>query len=251
VTINIDATTSIPSFSGSGLGPTNDVFLDDGFYYSFRVIDQSPQPGDSLPLAVMKTSAPPVSVSQNGQTPPNPTFDDPVIVSILTSQPKSGEERIYLRWSTDFFITSQLVEAEGSGQNYSATIPAQSGGAAVQYSILTSTVDLSRYSTPGIIDSLTLATTPIFKILRAPSITKQPVSKTVAVGQTATFRVIARGNAPLSYQWRKNGVDIAGATSASYTTPPTTAGDNGSLFSVVVSNSVGSATSNDATLRIR
>ena len=251
VTINIDATTSIPFFSGSGLGPTNNIFLEDGFYYSFRVIDQSPQPGDSLPLAVMKTSAPPVSVSQNGQTPPNPTFDDPVVVSILTSQPKSAEERIYLRWSTDFFITSQLVEAEGSGQNYSATIPAQPDGAAVQYSILTSTIDLSLFSTSGKIDSLALATTPIFKILRAPSITKQPVSKTVAVGQTATFRVIARGNAPLSYQWRKNGVNIAGATSASYTTPPTTAGDNGSLFSVVVSNSVGSATSNDATLRIR
>ena len=206
---------------------------------------------DSLTLAVMKTSAPPVSVSRNGQTPPNPTFDDPVVVSIATSQPKSAEERIYLRWSTDFFITSHLVEADGSGANYSATIPAQPDGTAVQYSILTSTVDLSPFSTSGEIDSLTLATTPIFKVLRAPSITKQPVSKTVAVGKTATFRVIARGNAPLSYQWRKNGVNIAGATSASYTTPPTTAGDNGSLFSVVVSNSVGSVTSNNATLRIR
>jgi arylsulfatase A-like enzyme len=165
VTINVNANNSIPSFSGTGLGPTNDISLEDGFYYSFRVIDQSPQPGDSLPLAVLKTSAPPVSLSQNGQTPPNPTFDDPVVVSILTNQAKSAEERIYLRWSTDFFITSQLVEAEGSETNYSATIPAQPGGAAVQYSILSSTVDLSRYSTPGVIDSLTLATTPVFKIL--------------------------------------------------------------------------------------
>ena len=130
-----------------------------------------------------------------------------------------------------FFHYLALVEADGSEANYSATIPAQPDGAAVQYSILTSTVDLSPFSTSGKIDSLTLATTPIFKVSRAPSITKQPVNKTVAVGQTATFRVIARGNAPLSYQWRKNGVDIAGATSASYTTPPTTAGDNGSLFS--------------------
>jgi hypothetical protein len=63
--------------------------------------------------------------------------------------------------------------------------------------------------------------------------------------------VIARGNAPLSYQWRKNGVDIAGATSATYTTPPATVGDNGSLFSVVVSNSVGSVTSNNAKLKVR
>jgi hypothetical protein len=87
--------------------------------------------------------------------------------------------------------------------------------------------------------------------LRAPSITKQPVNRTISIGQTATFSVIARGNAPLSYQWRKNDVDIAGATLASYTTPPAIAGDNGSPFSVVVSNSVGSVTSNNATLRVR
>src|SRR5207244_947678 len=70
-------------------------------------------------------------------------------------------------------------------------------------------------------------------------------------GETARFSVTATGTAPLSYQWRKNGVNITGATSASYTTPPTTAADNGSLFSVVVSNIGGSVTSNNATLTVR
>jgi len=42
-----------------------------------------------------------------------PTPDDPMVVSIGLSQPKSMEERIYLRWSTDGFITSHLIEAEG------------------------------------------------------------------------------------------------------------------------------------------
>jgi len=54
----------------------------------------------------------------------------------------------------------------------------------------------------------------------------------------------------LIYQWRKNGVNIAGATKASYTTPPTTPADNGALFSVVVTNRIGSATSSDATLTV-
>jgi hypothetical protein len=54
----------------------------------------------------------------------------------------------------------------------------------------------------------------------------------------------------LRYQWRKNGADIAGATKNSYTTPPAVPEDNGSLFSVVVSNSAGSVTSNDATLTV-
>src|SRR5205823_8960798 len=69
-----------------------------------------------------------------------------------------------------------------------------------------------------------------------PSITTQPANKTVNPGETAKFSVRATGTAPLSYQWRKNGVNITGATSASYTTPPTTAADNGSRFPVVVSN---------------
>ena len=84
----------------------------------------------------------------------------------------------------------------------------------------------------------------------APSITTEPVSKTVSAGQTASFSVIATGTAPLSYQWRKNGAAISGATSSSYTTPATTASDNDSQFSVVVSNSTGSVTSNVAILTV-
>ncbi|HYT24785.1 MAG TPA: carboxypeptidase regulatory-like domain-containing protein, partial [Candidatus Polarisedimenticolia bacterium] len=52
----------------------------------------------------------------------------------------------------------------------------------------------------------------------APAITTPPVNQTVTAGQTATFTVVAGGTAPLSYQWQKSGINIAGATSASYTT---------------------------------
>jgi hypothetical protein len=83
-----------------------------------------------------------------------------------------------------------------------------------------------------------------------PSITAQPVSQLVNEGEPATFAVVASGPAPLSYQWLKNGGTISGATSASYTTPPTTALDNGSEFQVVVSNSLGSATSSPAILSV-
>ncbi len=83
-----------------------------------------------------------------------------------------------------------------------------------------------------------------------PAITGQPANASVSVGATATFTVSATGSAPLAYQWRKNGTAISGATAASYTTPATVIGDNGSTFSVVVSNSLGSATSNNATLTV-
>ena len=84
----------------------------------------------------------------------------------------------------------------------------------------------------------------------APSITAQPASQTINAGQTATFSVTATGTAPLSYQWQKNSAAIAGATSSSYTTPAETASDNGAQFSVVVSNSAGTVTSNAAILTV-
>ena len=84
----------------------------------------------------------------------------------------------------------------------------------------------------------------------APSIVTQPTNQTVAVGQTATFSVTAGGTTPFTYQWEKGTSPIAGATSASYTTAPVTTADNGSQFSVVVTNAISSATSNAATLTV-
>src|SRR5258707_663250 len=84
----------------------------------------------------------------------------------------------------------------------------------------------------------------------APTITTQPVNQTVTAGQTATLTVVATGTAPLSYQWQKNGVNIAGASLASYTTPATTTSDNGASFAVVVSNTAGTVTSAAATLTV-
>jgi len=84
----------------------------------------------------------------------------------------------------------------------------------------------------------------------APTIATQPANQTVNAGQTATFSVVANGTSPLSYQWQLNGTAIAGATSASYTTPVTTTANNGQQFRVVVTNSMGSITSNVATLTV-
>src|ERR1022692_1649834 len=84
----------------------------------------------------------------------------------------------------------------------------------------------------------------------APVITTQPANQTVGAGQTATFSVVATGTPPLSYQWQKGTSAIAGATSTTYTTPPTGLSDSGSTFRVVVSNSAGTATSDTATLTV-
>ena len=86
--------------------------------------------------------------------------------------------------------------------------------------------------------------------LAPPSITSQPSNRTAAVGQPATFTVAASGSAPLAYQWKRNGIAIAGATSPEFTLPAVTAADSGAQFSVTVSNAAGAVTSRVATLSV-
>jgi hypothetical protein len=93
------------------------------------------------------------------------------------------------------------------------------------------------------------ATLTVSTTATAPSITTQPASQTVTAGASATFSVVASGTGPLSYQWRFNGTNISGATSASYTLSNAQTANAGN-YSVVVSNSVGTATSNNATLTV-
>jgi hypothetical protein len=84
----------------------------------------------------------------------------------------------------------------------------------------------------------------------APMIATQPSNAAVTVGNTATFTVVASGTTPLTYQWQKGGTAIMGATAASYTTPAVQITDDGATFTVVVTNSAGSVTSNSAKLSV-
>ncbi len=82
-----------------------------------------------------------------------------------------------------------------------------------------------------------------------PAITTHPQSRTVTVGETVTFTVVATGTAPLSYQWRKDGQPLAGQTGDTLTLANVQAAQAGS-YTVVVSNSAGQATSNPAVLTV-
>lgn len=83
-----------------------------------------------------------------------------------------------------------------------------------------------------------------------PSIAIQPASQQASAGAVATFSVVANGSGPLSYQWTWNGAPIRNATGSSFTIPSTVPADNGSAFTVIVSNSAGTLTSSRALLAI-
>jgi MYXO-CTERM domain-containing protein len=93
------------------------------------------------------------------------------------------------------------------------------------------------------------ATLTVNPAATAPTITTQPASQTVTAGASVTFSVVATGTPTPTYQWSKAGTAINGATNASYSVASTTAADAGS-YTVTVSNSAGSVTSNAATLTV-
>lgn len=83
------------------------------------------------------------------------------------------------------------------------------------------------------------------------TIDQQPASQTVALGQSASFSVVAGGIPPLFYQWRLGGEPITGATSSLYSIPAAQSSDAGN-YDVVVSNLVSvPVTSQVAVLTVR
>ncbi|ASZ12668.1 carbohydrate-binding protein [Chitinophaga pendula] len=85
---------------------------------------------------------------------------------------------------------------------------------------------------------------------QAPTIVNQPVSQTVVAGDPVTFSVSASGATPLSYQWQRNGVNIAGATGTSYTINAVAAADAAN-YRCVVTNPSGTVNSQEARLTVQ
>ena len=83
-----------------------------------------------------------------------------------------------------------------------------------------------------------------------PVITAQPGGLAVDLLQPATFTVVATGKPAPTYQWRKGGIEIVGATAASFHIAGAQIGDAGD-YDVVVRNAVGSLISGTATLVVR
>ena len=88
----------------------------------------------------------------------------------------------------------------------------------------------------------------ILKYLK-PEITQQPTARNIFADTNHTFSVSAEGKY-LTYQWKKNGVNLAGETNATLTITDANASQHDGNYSVVVSNDFGSVESGVAELLI-
>ena len=209
----------------SGGAPFNITLVGTGIAEQAPVIDANPTIISFGSLAVQTSASQTVKISNTG----NATLSVSQVTVSGTGFSMSG-------------LSAPVSIPAGSSTNFTVTFqPTTTGSASGSVSISSNAAN-SPLSIPL---SGTGTAAPV-----APSITSQPVSQTITAGQTATFSVAATGTAPLSYQWKKNGSSISGATGTTYTTPATTTSDNGLTFTVVVTNSAGSASSNAATLTV-
>jgi hypothetical protein len=165
----------------------------------------------------------------------------------ITSQPVSLTKCV--GQSATFSVT-----ATGTGLTYQwrengANIPGATAGSYALASVGASDAGSYDVVISGACSSAVTSTTATLTVHAAPAITAQPSNQTVCVGAPASFSVTASGTGPFSYQWRKNGAAINGATNSSYNIAAAAASDAGS-YDVVVTGACGSVTSSAASLTI-
>jgi hypothetical protein len=171
------------------------------------------------------------------------------VAPIITSQPQSqtigyfssagvnaiaaGSPPLSYQWYKDGVA---IADATSSGYNINFAIPSYAGN----YSVVVSNAFGSATSTAA---TITVAA------VVPPQITGQPQGVAIGPGLEASFSVSASGSANLAYQWYQDGQAIVGATGAYYYVYPT-APANAGTYTVTVTNSGGSVTSQDAVLSV-
>jgi len=82
-----------------------------------------------------------------------------------------------------------------------------------------------------------------------PAVAQSPVSTSVLQGRAATLEVYAYATGPFTYQWKKNGATVAGATNSSLSISSATVADGGS-YTVTITNARGTTTTAAAALTV-
>jgi hypothetical protein len=175
----------------------------------------------------------------------------------ITTQPLAttvcaGDAASFSVTATGSSLTYQWQENTGSG------FVDISGATASTYSIMSPSASMNGYQYRVVVSGACLppvtSVAAVLTVNTAPSISSQPASVTTPEGTDATFTVTAAGTG-ISYQWQEDAgsgfVNIAGATSSSYTKTAVTIAMNGYEYRVIISGAcMPSVTSADALLTV-
>lgn len=162
-----------------------------------------------------------------------PQSQTPVVGTTLVLSVASDQSAVTFQW----FKNGAAITG-ATGPIY--TIPNVQAAADGSYTVVITGPGGSVTSAPAVVAVNTMA---------APVILDAPVSRRVVAGGNVLFRATAAGTTPFTFQWRKNGAAIAGATGSDLYLVAAKAGDAAD-YSVVVTNSVGSTPSANATLTV-
>ncbi|MEM7167509.1 MAG: immunoglobulin domain-containing protein, partial [Planctomycetota bacterium] len=137
--------------------------------------------------------------------------------------------------SYQWFLDGSMVAGATSSSLTTGSVSAADAGS---YEVVVTNVCGTVTSAPALLD-----------VLVAPMITTQPGSVSACLGDPASLSVVATGSAPVTHTWRRDGVDVPGANSATLTISAVTAADD-ATYDVVITNSCGSTTSLPVTITV-
>lgn len=225
---------------------------------------------DGTAKSVTATTTPsglPVSITYNGSTtaPTNAgtyavagTISDTtyqgVVTSTLTIAKKVvtvsadnktravGEPNPTLTATFTGFVNGETRSVVTGTPTLSSTAALNSLAGSYPITISPGSLNAANYSFTFISGTLTVAAI-------APTITSQPASANVNIGQNATFKVVASGESSQTFQWRKDGVPLAGETTATLRVSNVTTATAGA-YTVAITNAVGTTISAPAVLTV-
>lgn len=193
------------------------------------------------------TSDPTISVNGNNAT----VFEADLTVVTAQPQPQSVNENGTLTLSVGVATPGSSVTYQWYNGSGSTTIPGATSPIYTKTNV--TAADAGKYrciiQTRDVSASGRFLSTPVdITVLSGVAITTQPTGQTINEGEAINLSVAVTGTAP-TYQWKKDGVEIAGATSATYSKLNASLTDAGN-YTCVVANAINSVNSESALVTV-